>query len=95
MNECIDLLGKAKMFSKLDGNPGYWQIDMDKIGVDETAFVTHNGLFKYARVPFVLKSTPVTFQNAMDVMLASVKWQHAFVYINYIIIFSKTEKEHL
>lgn len=46
-------------------------------------------------MPFGLKNKPTTFQNLIDVILASVKWQHAIVYIDDTTVFSNTKKERL
>lgn len=51
MDKCIDMLGEKQIFSALNENSGYWQIEMDNIDIDNTALVTHHGLFKYSRVP--------------------------------------------
>lgn len=44
---------------------------------------------------FGLKNAPATVQSAMDVILASVKWQHAIINIDETIISSKMDEEHL
>lgn len=44
---------------------------------------------------FGLKNAPATFRRAMDVILASVKWQHSLEYIDDIIILSETSECHL
>ena len=46
-------------------------------------------------MPFGLKNAPATFQRAMDSILRNFKWQSALVYIDDIIIFSKTYDQHL
>ena len=46
-------------------------------------------------MPFGLKNAPATFQRAMDVILASVNWKYALVYLDDIVIFSNTFEEHL
>lgn len=79
MDECIDVLGKAKMFSTLDANSDYCQIEMDDKCNKETAFDTHHELFKYTRMSFELRNAPATIQHAMDVILVSMKWQQAIV----------------
>lgn len=55
MDGCIDLLGETQMFPTLDANLAYWKIQMDDKDVNEIAFVTHHGLFKYSRIPFELR----------------------------------------
>lgn len=89
MDECIDSLGKAQIFSTLNANLGYWHIEMDNKDVEKTAFVTHHGSFKYSNA-VCLKNTPATVQRSMDVIILSVNWQHVIVYMDDIIIFLKT-----
>lgn len=72
-DECIDLLGKAKMFPTLDASSSSWIIEKDNKDVNKTAFVTHHGPFKYTRMPFGLKNAPASFHRAIDVILTSVK----------------------
>lgn len=47
MKECMYSAGAANVFSALDANSGYWQNEMDKKDIDQTAFVTHNNLYRY------------------------------------------------
>lgn len=95
MDECIDFLGEEKLFSTLDANSGNWQIEMDKKGVDKMGFLTHNGWSEYTKMRFGSKTAPETFQQAMDVILATEKWQYALVYIADTTIFSTTLEERL
>lgn len=95
MDECIDSLGDAQVFSTLDCNSGYWQIEVETEDRPKTAFVTHHGVYQYTRMPFGLKNAPATFQRAVDMILASVKWQYAIVYLDDIVIFSRNVEEHL
>ena len=95
MDECIDSLGDAEIFTSLDANSGYWQIEMDAATKDRSAFVSHHGMYQFVRMPFGLRNAPATFQRAIDFILADAKWQFAIVYIDDIIIFSRTPEEHL
>lgn len=79
MNKCIDSLRSTTLFLKLDANTGHWQIEIDEKDMDDAAFVTHNGHYQYTRMPFGLKNALATFQQAMDIISALVKWQHASV----------------
>ena len=45
-------------------------------------------------MPFGLKNSPATFQRATDIILAQVKWQYALVYLDDVIVYSKTVEEH-
>lgn len=46
-------------------------------------------------MPFVLKNAPATFHRYIYVIVATVKRQYAFVYIDDITVFLMTPKEHL
>ena len=46
-------------------------------------------------MPFGLNNTPATFQRAVDVILSRVKGETALIYVDDVIIYSKTETEHL
>eukprot|EP00171_Calliarthron_tuberculosum_P008750 IDg8750t1 len=53
MDDCLDSLGNAKVFSAIDANWGYWQIPMVSESVSQTAFTCHKGLFEFLRMPLV------------------------------------------
>lgn len=72
MNERIGSLGKAKMFSASNDSSSYMQIRMNVKDVNEKAFITFHGLFKYTRMPYGLKNAQASFQRAKDVIVASV-----------------------
>ena len=58
MDECIDSLGEASVFTTLDCNSGYWQIPIAKRDQEKTAFIRHAGLFTYKRMPFGMRPRP-------------------------------------
>lgn len=95
MVDSIGILGEATLFSTLNASSGYWQAKTDKRDVDKTAPVTHNGLYGYTRMIFGLENAVETLQNAMDVILATIKRQYALIHIEVIIVFMKTPKGHL
>ena len=61
----------------------------------KTAFTTHQGLFEFVRMPFGLRNAPAIFQRAMQTVLSGLEWQNCFVYIDDILIASRTFEEHL
>jgi RNase H-like domain found in reverse transcriptase/Reverse transcriptase (RNA-dependent DNA polymerase) len=95
MDECIDSLGDARIFSTLDCNSGYWQIPVEAADRAKTTFTSREGLYWFLRMPFGLRNAPETFQRFVDITLAGLTWNTCLVYIDDIIVFSKTAKEHL
>jgi transposase InsO family protein len=95
MDECIDSLGDAAIFTTLDCNSGYWQIPVHPPDRDKTTFTSHHGTYRFRRLPFGLRNAPATFQRAIDVILSGVKWKTCLVYLDDVIIFSPDRESHL
>jgi len=95
MDDCIDFLGDAKVFSTLDCISGSWQIPVADEDWDKTTFVCHEGAYRYIRLPFGLSNAPETFQRAIDTILGGLKWKSCLVYIDDIIVFSQSAGEHV
>jgi transposase InsO family protein len=95
IDEALDAMHGATLFSTLDLASGYWQVEMDPQDREKTAFISDQGLFEFNVMPFGLCNAPATFQRLMDAVLAGLKWTTCLVYLDDIIIFSKTFPEHL
>ena len=61
IDEILDFLSKAKIFSTLDTTSGYYQISMNSYDIEKTAFAYKNGFFKFVEMPFGLYNAPATF----------------------------------
>ena len=60
-----------------------------------TAFtVAPLGFYECERMPFRLTNTPVTFQQLMHSCLGNLHLQYCIIYLEDIIVFSKTPEEH-
>jgi Reverse transcriptase (RNA-dependent DNA polymerase) len=79
MDECIDSLGDATIFYTLYCNSGYWQIPFHPDDQDKTTFTSHEGLYKFLRIPFGMPNAPATFQRMMDMILAGLAWKICLV----------------
>lgn len=88
-------LGDAKYFSKIDLESGYHQILMQEGDIEKTAFSVNGAKYEFLRLPFGLKNAPSIFQRAIDDVLRKFIGKFAYVYMDDIIIFSKTKEEHL
>jgi len=95
ITEALDALGGAQWFSTLDLRSGYWQISMSDDSKEKTAFITHNGLYEFNVLPFGLCNSPATFQRLMTHALRGLEWDICLVYIDDLIIFSRTFDAHL
>ena len=81
MDECIDTLGEAKVFTTLDAFCRYWEISLSEKEKPKTSFVCHAGQLQYTRMPFGLTNAPKTFQRALDAILNQFKWKTCLLYI--------------
>ena len=95
IDETIDYLYGSKFFSTLDLISGYWQIEIDEEDKAKTAFSTEDGHYQFKRMPFGLTNAPATFQRLMNEILKSVIRKFALVYLDDVIIYSKTIEEHI
>jgi hypothetical protein len=93
VQDVFDAMAKAKIFSTMDLKNGYWQLSMDPESIPKTAFVVPSGLYEFLRMPFGLTNAPASFQKAMNRVLAGLG-TFAQVFIDDIVIWSKTPEEH-
>jgi RNase H-like domain found in reverse transcriptase/Reverse transcriptase (RNA-dependent DNA polymerase) len=95
MDECIDSLAEAVVFTTLDCNSGYWQIPVHPEDRDKTTFTSHYGIYRFLRLPFGLRNSPATFQRAIYIILSGVKWKTCLDYLDDVIVFSSSLQAHL
>lgn len=95
IEESLTALKTAVYFSTLDLTSGYWQIPMAPEDREKTAFTTPMGLFEFDRMPFGLCNAPATFQRVMEHCLGHRNFEMVLLYLDDVIIFSKTYDEHL
>lgn len=94
IQEIFDNLQGSQVFTTLDLRSGYWQVDVHPDDRQKTAFTCHRGLFEYNRLPFGLTNAPSQFQRIMNRILQSHLGRRAMVYIDDVIIYSKTPEDH-
>ena len=95
IDDTLDALGGACYFSTLDLASGYWQVEVDSRDREKTGFATPFGLFQFRVMPFGLCNAPGTFQRLTEQVLAGLHWTTCLVYLDDIIIFSKSIEQHL
>ena len=69
--------------------------EIDKTDVEKTAFRTPIGHFEYNVLPFGLTNAPATFQNVMNNVFRELLGRSVLVYLDDILIYSKTAEEHV
>jgi Reverse transcriptase (RNA-dependent DNA polymerase) len=95
VDECIDSLGDAAVFNTLDCNSGYWKIPVHPEDRDKTTSTSQYGIYRFLRLPFELRNTPATSQSYIDIILSGVKLKTCLVYLDDVIVFSKSKKDHI
>ena len=94
ISETLDRLSRAKVFSKLDLKDAYHHIRICKGDEWKTAFRTRYGHFEYMVMPFGLANAPATFQAYINRALAGLVDIFCVVYLDDILIYSKSIEDH-
>lgn len=94
MEDLIDSLWQARVFTKLDLSSGYHQMSVDPADRPKTAFSTKYGLFQWNVLPFGLCNAPSAFMRMMNSILEPHMREFVVVYLDDILIFSQTKEQH-
>jgi hypothetical protein len=92
--DMLDAMAHCKFFSILDLTSGFWQVRMNAQDQEKTAFSIKYGTFEFTVMSFGLMNAPATFHRLMDNVFYDVTWKFVLVYMDDIIIYSKTLEEH-
>ena len=96
IQEALESLVGAVHFSCLDLKSGFWQIGMDEVSKQYTAFTVGNlGFFECDRMLFGLCNAPATFQWLMQNCMSELNFVYCLIYLDDLIVFSSTTEEHL
>ena len=94
IDEMFSKLGGSRIFSTIDLRSGYYHVGLTKESHPKSAFIVPMGKWQFKRTPFGLSQAPAYFQLLIDKVLAGCS-EFAMGYLDDIIIFSRSEEEHI
>ena len=94
IDDLFDQLKGAKYFSKIDLRSGYYQLKIKESDISKTTFVTRYGQFEFTVMSFELTNAPAYFMNLMNKVFMDELDKFVIVFIDDILIYSKSAQEH-
>ncbi len=95
LRDSLMFLGQDNtIVSSLDLLSGYWQVKMALSSRAVTAFSTPNGHFEFRRMPFGLKTGPISFSRMTNTILPDLLGRNVYAYLDDVIIFNKDPESH-
>ena len=95
IQDLFDRLCKVTYFTKLDLRSSYWQVRIARGDEPKTTCVTWYGSYEFLVMPFSLTNAPTTFYNLMNDLFYKFVDHFVMVYLDNIMIYSKSLKHHL
>jgi putative transposase len=94
IDEILDSLGKAVIFSKIDLRWGFFNIELREEDKAKTAFSLRSGHYEWNVLPMGLKNSPAIFQRIMTEVLRPYIGKFVHVFVDDILIYSENPTQH-
>ncbi|GJR51765.1 putative reverse transcriptase domain-containing protein [Tanacetum coccineum] len=94
INDLFDQLQGSSVYSKIDQRSGYHQLRVREKDILKTAFRTPYSHYEFQVMPFGLTNAPTVFMNLMNRVCKSYLDKFVIVFIDDILIYSKSKQEH-
>ena len=96
MQETMESMVGTRHFSCMDLKSRFWQVQMDEESRQYTAFTVGSmGVYEFLHMLYGLYNAPATFQHLMQNCLGELNLTYALIYLDDMIVYSKTQEEHL
>ena len=95
LSEVLQQLSNNQVFSTLDAQAGFWQIELEDRSKEKTAFSTRQGHYEFEVMPFGLKDAASSFERMMMMTLSNLVGPAVLVYLDDVIVFGKDVENHL
>ena len=92
VDETLAALQKGRVFSKMDANSGFWQIELEETSRPLTTFITPFGRFQFKKMPFGISAAPEFFQRQMSKILQGV--EGVVCMMDDVLVYGESEGEH-
>ncbi|MBW0548856.1 hypothetical protein O181_088571 [Austropuccinia psidii MF-1] len=95
MNQILDVFNGSSIFSKINLRGSYNLLRIKEGDEHLTCFRTKYGSYEYLVIPFGLTNAPASFQNIVNAIFQDLLDSYVVVYLDDIMVFSKSEEEHV